>query len=54
MFLRIHRNALIAESRLRSVQKGRDGVVRVEVEGLDQLLEVSRRHVAGIRRYLRG
>jgi two-component system response regulator AlgR len=53
-FLRIHRNALAAKSLLAGLQKELDGRTLVSLKGLDERLEVSRRHLAGVRRFLRG
>lgn len=52
-FERIHRNALVAREALRAlVHNG--GVLRVELTGSDEQLEVSRRHAAALRAMLRG
>lgn len=53
-FLRIHRNALAAKSQLAGLQKELDGRTLVSLKGLDERLEVSRRHLAGVRRFLKG
>jgi two-component system response regulator AlgR len=53
-FLRIHRNALVARSRLQALEKGRAGRWWVRLNGGDERLEVSRRHVAQVRRFLKG
>ncbi len=53
-FLRIHRNALVALSALRELVKGADGQAWVVLEGSSQRLEVSRRHLPQVRRYLKG
>ncbi len=53
LFLRIHRNALISRARLRSLEKGPGGLYRVRLAGCDECLEVSRRHLPALRRWLR-
>lgn len=53
-FLRIHRNALVARSRLRALEKEALGRWWVRLNGSDERLEVSRRHVAQVRRFLKG
>ena len=53
-FVRIHRNALVATNRLAGLEKDMDGRRYAMLRGLDQRLEVSRRHVAELRRLLRG
>ena len=52
--LRVHRNALVVRDRLKGLQKTADGRSHVSLEGCDELLEVSRRHLAEVRRLLRG
>ena len=53
MFLRIHRNALIAVAQLAGIEKIANGRYQVIFNGIDDRLEVSRRHVASVRRRLR-
>ncbi|MES9855700.1 MAG: LytTR family DNA-binding domain-containing protein [Sedimenticola sp.] len=52
-FMRIHRNALVARSRVTGVRKGEEGQSLVTLEGSDMLLEVSRRHLPELRRLLK-
>lgn len=52
-FLRIHRNALVARECLRGLSKVPDGRFEVALEGIDDRLEVSRRHLAAARRWLK-
>lgn len=52
-FLRIHRNALIARSRLSGLRRGLEGTCHVVLQGTEIELEVSRRHLAEVRRLLR-
>lgn len=51
-FLRIHRNALVDPRRARLLRPQGSGMV-LEMEGLDRPMEVSRRHLAVVRRLLR-
>jgi two-component system response regulator AlgR len=53
-FLRIHRNALVAKDQLAGLQKESDGRTLVVLKGLEERLDVSRRHLAGVRRFLKG
>lgn len=53
-FLRIHRNALVAKARLSGLRRKRNGTCHVALEGTKIELEVSRRHLAEVRRLLRG
>ena len=52
-FIRIHRNALVAKNRITGLAKTNIGRVRVKIDRIDDELEVSRRHVAEIRRFVR-
>jgi len=54
LFLRVHRNALVAVDRIRALERGDAGAFRLTVEGSDEAVEVSRRHVPEVRRLLRG
>lgn len=53
LFLRVHRNALVAKARLTGLNRGRDGRWRAVVGERGLELEVSRRHLAEIRRWLK-
>jgi two-component system response regulator AlgR len=52
-FLRIHRNALVARERIAGLEPGPDGHSRVRLKGVKMQPEVSRRHLAELRRLLR-
>ena len=52
-FVRIHRNALIARSQLAGIDKRKDDQVVVLLRDTDRQLDVSRRHVPGLRLLLR-
>ena len=52
LFLRIHRNALVARSRLIGLLKQPDGLVLTELRDCDTRLPVSRRHLTEVRRWL--
>ena len=53
-FMRVHRNALVAAEQMRAIRRGDDGQVLLQVDGVDVEVEVSRRHLAEVRRLLRG
>lgn len=53
-FLRIHRNALVAKSYLSGLEKRPDGHFQVCFRDIDDRLEVSRRHLPEVRRWLKG
>ncbi|MBE9564502.1 MAG: response regulator transcription factor [Proteobacteria bacterium] len=52
-FIRIHRNALIAQNMLNGLIKNNDGHTCVSFNDIDDLLEISRRHLPEIRKKLR-
>lgn len=52
-FLRIHRNALVARKALLGLERGENGVMRVQLAGCEEQLEVSRRHLPTVRRWLK-
>jgi two-component system response regulator AlgR len=51
-FLRIHRNALVARSRLLALEKSKTGGLAVRLRDCPQQLPVSRRHLPELRRWL--
>ncbi len=52
-FLRIHRNALVSTGAIKGIEKGNDGGWQVVLKNLNKRLDVSRRHVADVRRWAR-
>jgi two-component system response regulator AlgR len=52
-FMRIHRNALVASERLVGLEKGAEGASLAVLDGCDERLPVSRRHLPEVRRFLR-
>jgi two-component system response regulator AlgR len=52
--LRIHRNALVVRRNLIGLEKGLDGASRAVLQGCDETLEISRRHLPEVRRIIRG
>lgn len=52
-FLRIHRNALVAPARVAGLRRESDGGHRIRFHDIEDTLEVSRRHLPGVRRRLR-
>ena len=53
MFLRIHRNALVATDFIKGIEKSTAGSWQVSLKGIDSKLDVSRRHAAAVRRWAR-
>lgn len=52
-FVRIHRNALVARRALIGVEKSGSGTMVACLQGLDERLEISRRHLPEVRRILK-
>lgn len=52
-FMRIHRNALVAYQCLVGLEKGPEGASVAVLNGCDERLPVSRRHLPEVRRFLR-
>jgi len=51
-FIRIHRNALVAKQQLKAIRKDQQGRYLTEIKDIDEKIEVSRRHVAAVRKFL--
>ena len=52
-FIRIHRNALVATRAIVSIERDDEGHHKVRMKGIDELLEISRRHVAQVRQFVK-
>ena len=52
-FIRIHRNALVARQYLVGLDKTKEGGFSAVIEGLAEPLEISRRNVAAVKKYLK-
>lgn len=53
-FVRIHRNALVAEKQISAVERTEDGQYVVRIRDCSAVLQVSRRHAAELLRRIRG
>jgi len=53
VFLRIHRNALVAVHCIAGLKRQKDGSHRLQLQGLSETLEISRRHLPHVRRLLK-
>lgn len=53
-FLRVHRNALVIPERVAGMSRATDGRALLDFRGIDDQVEISRRHLASVRRWLRG
>ena len=54
LFLRIHRNALVARTRVSGLEKRADGACLLRLRDCAERLPVSRRHLPEVRRWMRG
>ena len=53
-FIRIHRNALVSRSALEALEKTADGRCQLKLTGINERLEVSRRHLPSLRKLMLG
>lgn len=51
-FIRVHRNALISKNQLTAIRKDQQGRYLTELKDIDDKIEVSRRHVSEVRKFL--
>ncbi len=52
LFLRIHRNALVARTRVERLERRPDGVVLLHLRDCPESLTVSRRHLSRVKRWM--
>ena len=52
-FLRVHRNALVALAHIDTLEKESDGKVRVKFRGVDEKIEISRRHILEVKKAIK-
>lgn len=53
LFLRVHRNALIARRHIEGLVKAADGQVSAQLADVDELVEISRRHLPAVRKIIK-
>jgi len=53
LFVRVHRNALVAKSHIDGLVKDSDGQVAVRMSDLDETIAISRRHLPGVRKIVK-
>jgi two-component system response regulator AlgR len=53
-FVRVHRNALVSVKSIVGFEKLDDGGYALRLNGFDELVPISRRHVAGVRKLVKG
>ncbi len=53
LFIRVHRNALVAKNHIEGLLKTSDGQVAVRLQGLTETINISRRHLPGVRKIVK-
>ncbi len=53
LFIRVHRSALVAKNHIEALIKDSDGQVAVRLQGLDETISISRRHLPGVRKIVK-
>ena len=53
LFVRVHRNALVAANHIEALEKSSDGQFQIRMRGIEAPLDVSRRHVAAVRKFVK-
>ncbi|WP_444996488.1 LytR/AlgR family response regulator transcription factor [Aliikangiella sp. IMCC44359] len=51
-FIRVHRNALVAKKFIAGIHKDNDGHSYVTMQGCDELVEISRRHLSAVKKLI--
>ena len=52
-FMRIHRNALVAIEHIAALEKDKQGHCHIKLKECDKLLEISRRHLPTVRKFIK-
>jgi len=53
VFLRIHRNALVAKNAIVALEKDKSGGHKIKLNDVEEMLEVSRRHLPNVRKIMK-
>ena len=53
LFIRVHRSALVAKNHVEGLLKSGDGHVEVRLQGLQETIPISRRHLPGVRKIVK-
>jgi two-component system response regulator AlgR len=53
LFVRIHRNAIVAAQYITGLDRDAQGHYQVRMQGVDEGLDISRRHVAAVRKFIK-
>ena len=52
-FVRVHRNALVASKYIIGLERLKTGHYQIRLRDIDEALDISRRHVAGVRKFIK-
>jgi two-component system response regulator AlgR len=52
-FVRVHRNALVAVRHIVGLDRSSDGHYQIRLKDVDESLDISRRHIAGVRKFVK-
>ncbi|MEQ8860629.1 MAG: LytTR family DNA-binding domain-containing protein [Pseudomonadales bacterium] len=53
LFVRVHRNSLVAAAHIESLERVGPGQSCIRIKGVDEPLDVSRRHLANVRKFVK-
>lgn len=53
LFIRVHRNALVAARFIEGLDRGSDGHYRIRMRDVEESLDISRRHVSAVRKFIK-
>jgi two-component system response regulator AlgR len=53
LFLRVHRNALVAKNAIVALEKDKTGGHKIKLNDIEEMLEVSRRHLPNVRKVMK-
>jgi len=53
LFIRVHRNALVAKQHIEALVKDAEGQAGLRLQGLDEVISISRRHLPGVRKLIK-
>lgn len=53
LFVRVHRNALVSIAHIEALDRDDDGHYQIRLRDVDEGIDISRRHVSGVRKFVR-
>jgi len=52
-FVRVHRSTLVSKHHIQALTKEPDGQIGVRMQGLNDIISISRRHLPGVRKTIK-